>query len=259
MLLSIGLDLQSPHQLCRMVRDFNDPLISVCPESSYFTTSVNFATTSDPTCLQTCEIFGTHAYRLTIGGDNSFRVHYDLVRRERGVLNRVPIWQTEVCSTYDNSEDNQMREALDMSINIANYVGYTCIQRYYYWYAYTLNPSGESLIWGNTNGQLTLPKKYFAYKHFTVAAYGGPKLVNKYDPQDGVTYVTFGDSKVVFVNNYSSAVTVNWSNAINCVPSTFFCTTELFDWLGSRNDPIILPAESVCSCEIDLRLMMQEE
>jgi O-glycosyl hydrolase len=26
----------SPQQLCRMVRDFNDSLVSICPENSYF-------------------------------------------------------------------------------------------------------------------------------------------------------------------------------------------------------------------------------
>lgn len=26
----------TPQQLCRMVHDFNDPLVSVCPENSYF-------------------------------------------------------------------------------------------------------------------------------------------------------------------------------------------------------------------------------
>lgn len=235
-----------------MVHDFNDSLISICPENAYFTTSVSFATLSNPTCLQSCEIFGTHAYRLTIGGQNSFRVHYDLVRRQRGILRNVPIWQTEVCSTHNNPADNQMREALDMSINIVNFVGHTCIQRYYYWLSYTLNPSGESLIWGDNNNHLTLPKKYFAYKHFTLAAHGGSKVVNKYDPQNSVTYLTFGDYKAVFVNNHSAAVTANWTNAVSCLSSTFFCTTDSFDWIGSSDDEIILPAQSVCSCEIAL-------
>lgn len=238
---------QSAHQLCRMVDDFNDSLITVCPECSYFATSLNFATLSTPRCLESCEIFGTHAYSLTIA-NNTFRAYYDLVPRVRNIPNSIPIWQTEVCSTYDSAADNQMREALDMAINIANFVGHTCIQRYYYWYSYTLNPSGESLIWGQTNGRLTLPKKYFAYKHFTLAAHGGSKLVTKYDPLNGVTYLRFGDSKVVFVNNQSSAVVSNWTNAVNCWTDTFYCTTNLFDWHNSRESITILPAESVCSC-----------
>lgn len=234
-----------------MVSDFNDPLISVCPESAYFTTSVNFATISTPACLESCEIFGTHAYRLTIA-NNTFRAYYDLQQRTRSFSSSIPIWQTEVCSTYDNAADNQMREALDMSINIANFVGHTCIQRYYYWYSYTLNPSGESLIWGNANGRLTTPKKYFAYKHFTLAAYGGSKIVNKFDPVNEVTYLTFGDSKVVFINNQSSDVIANWTNAVSCLSSTFFCTTDLLDWNSARQPVTILPAQSVCSCQFDL-------
>ncbi len=183
-----------------MVDDFNDLVISVCPESSHFTISVNFATISTPQCLDSCEIFATHAYRLSLDENGLPKAHYDLTRHERPFNSSISIWQTEVCSTYDKAEDNQMNEALDLAINIANFVGYTCVQRYYYWYSYTLNPSGESLIWGTTSGHLTFPKKYFAYKHFTLAAHGGSKTVMKYDPMTGFTYLTFGNSKTVFVN-----------------------------------------------------------
>lgn len=238
---------QSPEQLCRMVYDFNDPLISVCPESAYFTTSVNFATMSTPRCLDSCKIFASHAYKLTVGGENNLKAHYDLVPRARTFPSDVSIWQTEVCSTYDNAEHNQMNEALDLATNIANFVGHTCIQRYYYWYAYTLNPSGESLIWGTINGHLQFPKKYFAYKHFTLAAYGGSKMVTKYDPMTGITYLTFGESKTVFVNILSSSVAASW---INCRSSTFLCTTNRHNWIGSGNGTI-LPAQSICSCDVN--------
>lgn len=230
-----------------MVHDFNDPLVSVCPESSYFTTSVNFATISTPRCLDSCKIFASHAYKLTVGGENSLRAHYDLVPRARTFTSDVSIWQTEVCSTYANAEHNQMSEALDLATNIVNFVGYTCIQRYYYWYAYTLNPNGESLIWGTINGHLQFPKKYFVYKHFTLAAYGGSKIVTKNDPMNGVTYLTFGESKAVFVNLSSSSVAVSW---INCWRSTFLCTTDRHNWIGSANGTI-LPAQSVCSCDVN--------
>lgn len=239
---------KSPDQLCRMVDDFNDPLVSVCPESAYFTTSVNFATLSIPRCLDSCKIFASHAYKLTIE-ENNFRAYYDLVPRDRTFPSDVPIWQTEVCSTYENAEYKQMREALDLAINIVNFVGYTCIQRYYFWYSYTLNPSGESLIWGTTSGALIFPKKYFAYKHFTLAAHGRARTVDKYDPVAGVTYLTFDRVKAVFVNTLSVDFTTEWTDGRSCRRNTFVCTTDNNDWLLSGNGSS-LPAESVCSCDL---------
>lgn len=229
-----------------MVSDFNDPLISACPENAYFPISVLFGNT--PKCLQSCKIFCTHAYTLNIVGSNRFKVYYDLISYPRTIPSDIPIWVTEVSSTFDNAADNQMRESLDMAINIVNFVGHTCIQRYYYWYSYTFNPSGESLIWGNNNSSLMFPKKYFGYKHFTRAAYGGSKIVHKYDPMNGISYLTFGDSKAVFVNNLSSTVSINWKNTVSCLSGTFCCTTDVDDWNCSGNGTV-LPDESVCSCD----------
>lgn len=229
-----------------MVSDFDDPLISACPENSYFPISVLFG--NEEKCLQSCKIFCTHAYTLNIVGNNRFKVYYDLLSYARPIPSHIPIWQTEVSSTFDNAVDNQMRECLDMAMNIVNFVGHTCIQRYYYWYSYTLHSSGESLIWGDDNGTLTFPKKYFGYKHFTHAAYGGSKIVHKYDPMNGISYLTFGDSKAVFVNNLSLTVAVNWKGAVICLPGTFCCTTEIYDWNCSENGTV-LPDESICSCD----------
>lgn len=232
-----------------MVHDFKDPLISVCPENAYYTTSLFYANSwlglLLPTCLNACEIFGTHAYALNVVKK---RAYYDLTANARLIPSSKHIWQTEVSSTYDNADTTQMREALDMAINIANFVGYTCIQRYYFWYAYTLGASGESLIWGNGDGVLTFPKKYHVYKHFTKASFGGSKRVIKYNPVKGVTYLTFENSKVVFVNILGSSVATNWAGAVICEPNTFHCTTGNDDWNNSGIGTV-LPAESVCSCD----------
>lgn len=239
-----------PQQLCRMVRDFNDSTISICPESSYFTTSLLFSNTSVPACLDTCEVFGTHAYELTIDEDSTFRAHYDLTARDRTIPSHIPIWQTEVCTTYA-VENNQMQDALDLAINIVNFVGHTCVQRYYFWLSYTLNPSGESLIWGDRNGVLTLPKKYFAYRHFTWAAFKGAQTVEKYDPITGTSFLTFGKSKAVFVNNRNSTQTANWTEDASYVCLRLICTTDLYDWnLLPKSITIDLPAKSVCSCTL---------
>lgn len=229
-----------------MVSDFDDPLISACPENAYFPISALYGNV--PKCLQSCKVFCTHAYTLNVVGNNRFKVYYDLISYPRTIPSSIPIWQTEVSSTFDNAADNQMRESLDMAIHIVNFVGHTCVQRYYYWYSYTLQPSGESLIWGNINGSLSFPKKYFGYRHFTRAAHGGSKRVNKYDPESGVSYLTFGNSKAVFVNNLSSTVAINWMETVSCVSGTFCCTTYIDDWNCSGNGTV-LPDESVCSCD----------
>jgi hypothetical protein len=75
------------------------------------------------TCLESCRVFGTHAYALHVGDDeDNLSAHYDQTQYNRKV-------QTEVSSTFGRSSERQMEEALDMSINISNFVGHTCIQR----------------------------------------------------------------------------------------------------------------------------------
>lgn len=243
-----------PQQLCRMVNDFNDSTISLCPENSYFSTSLIFATASIPACLDVCTVFCTHAYQLVLGENNNFLAHYDLTARDRIIPNHIPIWQTEVCTTSRNAVERQMQYALDLAVNIVNFVGHTCVQRYYFWLSYTLNPSGESLIWGDIDGNLTLPKSYFAYKHFTLAAASdGAKMVNKFDPITGVSYLTFGESKAVFVNNLNSTQTVDWTGGegTSYVCYGLICTTDHYDWnLSPKSATIVLPPESVCSCTV---------
>lgn len=240
-----------PQQLCRMVSEFNDATISICPESSYFTTSVIFSNSSIPACLDACEIFGTHAYELNLDEDINFRAHYDLTPRDRIIPYHIPIWQTEVSTTINAVATNQMRDALDLAINIVNFVGHTCVQRYYFWLSYTLNPSGESLIWGDDEGVLTLPKKYFAYKHFTLAAFDSANMVVKNDPIVGVSYLTFGKWKAVFVNNLNSTQAVNRTEGVSNVCFRLICTTDSDDWhLLPKSLSIVLPAESVCSCTL---------
>jgi hypothetical protein len=74
-------------------------------------------------------VFGTHAYALHVGDDeDNLSAHYDQTQYNRKVPG-IPIWQTEVSSTFGRSSERQMEEALDMSINISNFVGHTCIQR----------------------------------------------------------------------------------------------------------------------------------
>jgi len=241
-----------PQQLCRIVRDFNDSTISLCPENSYFTTTLIYANSSIPACIDTCSVVATHAYQLVLGENNNLMAHYDLTARDRIIPNHVPIWQTEVCTTSQNPVENQMQHALDLAVNIVNFVGHTCVQRYYFWLSYTLNPSGESLIWGDLDGNLTLSKTYFAYKHFTLAAFDGSKMINKLDSITGVSYLTFEESKAVFVNNLNSTQTVNWTkDDTSYVCNELICTTDLYDWnLSPDSDTVVLPPESVCSCTL---------
>ncbi|KAJ6627321.1 hypothetical protein Bhyg_16539, partial [Pseudolycoriella hygida] len=136
----------SPLQLCRIIKSYNDSLISVCPENSWI--SVTNAYYNILGCNQPCHIKATHSYALNtdLTSSNFKLAYYDLSRYYyRGTSG--PLWMTEVCSTFLDSDTNEMNEALDFATNIVNFVGATCVQRYYFYYAYTNGHSGESLIW----------------------------------------------------------------------------------------------------------------
>jgi hypothetical protein len=253
----------SPDQLCSMVNTFNDSLISICPENSYFWVSEIYSEsgkgTGRPTCADACQIFGTHGYTLNVDftSTNNFKAYYDLTAYERKTTQQKPIWQTEVSSTFDNYETEEMQEAIDLAFNIANFLGVTCIQRYYFWYSYTLGASGESLTWGQYNGSLKLPKKYYAYKHNTLASQAtpGPMKVTSCGPETSskVKCIKYGEHRAVFSNNVDSNVTVNWKGAVQCISGSLCCTTNDADW-GCDGNVVnatsILPSKSVCSCEI---------
>lgn len=215
--------------------------------SAYSNTTEN----ANVTCLEACQVFGTHAYALHLGDDeDNLSAYYDQAKYVRKVPG-MPIWQTEVSSTFPRSSERQMEEALDMSVNIANFVGHTCIQRYYLWLAYTHGSSGESLIWGSSDGSLTFPKKYYAYKHFTQAAAGGTKRVTKCGPDNlpQVSCLKFGDDNAVFVNTLAFTVPHWNSTAVSCGTGTFCCTNENNDWDCSETGAELIP-ESICSCRV---------
>ncbi|CAL8078876.1 unnamed protein product [Orchesella dallaii] len=242
----------SPEQLCRMIRDFNDPLISLCPENSYVWVSdwyKDFMVNSTD-CNLLCPIHITHAYapNLNPSSPDFPLAYYDLTEYSRETTK--PIWMTEVSSTWNHADQNQMKEALDLSTNIVNMVASTCMQRYYFWYAYTKSYSGESLIWGDDNGNLQLPKKYHAYKHFTYAStnLSAPLHVRRCDEWatvKGVMCASFGDKNAVFVNKPVGSQPFIEMKGFKC--SLLCCTTNTQDW---RCDERMnqLPEASVCSC-----------
>jgi len=257
-----------PEQLCSMVKRFDSPLVSICPENSYFWVSELYSAvgtgTNVTTCNDACEVFGTHAYALNtdVLSPNRFTAYYDLTAYQRHPQNQKPIWMMEVSSTYnyDHYFNHQMQEALDLSINIANFVGVTCIQRYYFWLSYTFGASGESLIWGNDDGTLYLPKKYFAYKHFTLASHHAaekelskPK-VSRCDPAEykDVRCTQFGSSTAVISNNLEASVKFEWKGQPSCDLQTICCTTNNEDWKCSSSEEVFdtIPPKSVCSCDI---------
>lgn len=199
-------------------------------------------------------------------------------------FSRKPIWMTEVSSTFPRipTVANQLKEGLDLAAHITNFVGTTCVQRYYFWSMYTDGDSGESLIWGNFNqsslhshsgnpiSSLYYPKTYHVYKHFTKASYGGDKSIIdcKVTRSDHRSHLAkteqlcliFHDkivnrSTTVFVNRANESMRLNETNCVTNSP--LCCTTLEFDWwcinsqgIRDKDDAsIVLPKKSVCSCQ----------
>ncbi|XP_037033740.1 uncharacterized protein LOC119072591 [Bradysia coprophila] len=237
----------SPMQLCRIIRNFNDPLISVCPENAWF--SVTTAYYNILGCVKPCGIKATHAYALNTDFTSpNFKLgYYDLVSYNyRGTTG--PMWMTEVSSTYLDSDTTQMNEALDLAINIVNFVGVTCIQRYYFWYAYTKGHSGESLIWGNEEGDLFLPKKFFVYKLFVSASNTtshGPVDVSGCEAKS-FPCIQFDKVDRVLVNKESSERTLEVNEC-----SSLCCVTESDDFICFDNTER-LPPRAVCHCALNV-------
>lgn len=276
-----------PGQLCRIIHNYNDPLISICPENSYFWVSRIYDTFNsfNPSlnCSHYCQIMATHAYALNI---EKRLAYYDLVKYpNRGTTRHI--WQTEVSSTYVDASTNEMGEALDMAENIVNFLGVTCIQRYYFWYSYTKGSSGESLIWGQDNGTtLYLPKKYFVYKLFINASNtlnNGPvkvsscelpastpisilhtdtKLPKNHSSQEedeikagnNFACIQFGNVDKVLVNKEYDSREIQDSGECR----SLCCTTETEDFICSSTEApsshTIIPPRSVCHCIVQVQV-----
>lgn len=247
----------SPLQICRIIKNYNDPLISVCPENSWF--SVTNAYYNILGCNQPCEIKATHAYALNtnLASTNFKLAYYDLVSyKYRGTSG--PLWMTEICSTYLDSDKNEMQEAVDLALNIVNFVGVTCVQRYYFYYAYTKGHSGESLIWGNAEGDLYLPKKFYVYKLFVSASntthaptevkvcdemsFGG---IQKPVSVKNMPCIQFGDVDRVLVNKETREKQLQDHEC-----TSLCCVTEDDDFLCIDTQRV--PPKSVCHCALNV-------
>lgn len=231
----------SPNQLCRLMRTYNDPLMQMCPENAWYPVSqlyrdYRFGLVD---CRSACSIISSHGYELSLNPLHNFgTVYYDLNVYSED--KQSPVWITEISSTRASSESKQMDEAIDMSISIVNFVGTTCVQRFYYWYAFTDTPSGESLIWlDQSTNQLFLPKKYFAYRHFTQASYGS---IDRVDCSVSGYYYCLQfkpNGKSIWVNSSSKEKEIG-------SPCNLCCTSADYD--SSCSETNTLPPRSICSC-----------
>lgn len=234
----------SAAQLCRLVKAYKEPYFSVCPENAYYWVSEIYRDYSfrGVDCKKTCSIIITHTYQPNLNplSPNFLSMYYDLKLYPEP---ESPVWITEVSSTRYLEDHFQMEEAMDLSESIINFVGTTCVQRFYYWLAYIqAKGSGEALIWGvkpllRHEIKLYYPKKYFAYRHFTRASFRSSSR----------TLCSTGDYKClqfdtakIFLNRQSVPIVLKQ----NC---TLCCTDYNSDWNCSENNT--LPSESVCSCQ----------
>lgn len=222
----------SPIQLCNYLLDYNDPQLRICPETAWFINLRLFMLSR--TCRRVCEIIAVHGYLVNIGKQT---VHYDTSANSHS-FNR-PIWMTEISGPFVRNGEPQMQEAIDLAISIINFVGHSCVRRYYYWLAFTTSPSGESLIWFDQNKfELVIPKKYYVYRQFSKSSYSkGPRRA-RLCAQDNFDCLRF-DNNYVFVNNKNDPVPTNHHMRL-C------CTSETYD-LECGHHSISLPPKSVCS------------
>ena len=248
-------------QLCRMISTFNDSLISLCPENSYFWITQLFVNYTDHEsgikCLDSCKVIASHAYSLNIdfSSKNFGLAAYDLGSYVNSYGNK-PIWQTEVSSTYLSPEDHELEEGLSFATNIINFLGTTCVERYYFWLAYSNGPSGESLIWGYpATGKLYFPKKYYIYNHFTNASMASLQKNSSVRIKSCITdnnsvnepvapCLHFDSTTTVFVNNAKRVVKLPDSTDCSC---SLCCTTDRVD-ISCHFRKRELPSKSVCTC-----------
>jgi len=259
-----------PSQLCRMVTNFNDPLVSLCPENSYFWMTEIYLKYKNLRrgidCLDACKTVATHAYALSSNSSSSTYglAYYDLETYPNpftGHHQHRPrsIWMTEVSSTYPHAAETQLDEGLDLATNIINFLGITCVERYYYWSAFTTTPSGESLIWENTEdgmeaSLLRFPKKYYIYNHFTNASSRiGPGAKVKSCDETGyvrppgacLTFRNPQESVTVFLNRADNVLVLD--SHLKC-PCGICCTTQESDLACNVTNRKELPPRSVCTC-----------
>lgn len=221
----------SPIQLCNYVTDYNDSQLAICPETAWFFNLRLYML--NPTCMKSCQIIAVHGYLLSL---KNMLVHYDTLRNSHKF--DKPIWMTEISGPFVKEGEPQMQEAIDLAISIVNFVGHSCVRRYYYWLAFTSFPSGESLLWSDTNGKLIFPKKYFIYRQFSKSSHSRGRRIAHLCSTPSY-YCLQIDNNYVFVNNNQEPVPTQHHLKL-C------CTTELFDYECGHHS-ISLPPKSVCS------------
>lgn len=233
----------SAAQMCRLVKNYEEPYFSVCPENAYYWVSQIYKDYKSHgiNCQEACKTLITHAYvpNLKFWTPYFGTMYYDLNVHPQP---SSPVWITEVSSTQFYEDFHQMMEALDMSESVINFVGTTCVQRFYYWLGYIqAKSSGEALIWGIKkvfHPEITLyyPKKYFAYRHFTRASFGSANR----------TLCSTSEYKCLQFNNKKVYLNRQKKPVLLGKACNLCCTDSVDDWRCFHNNT--LPTESICSC-----------
>uniref|UniRef100_T1K012 Glucosylceramidase n=1 Tax=Tetranychus urticae TaxID=32264 RepID=T1K012_TETUR len=226
------------NQLCRLAQTYDDPIISLCPENAWFSVSKIYLNYSyhGINCRRACRTVVSHGYTLSLNPLFWGSVYYDTKEYPEDV--ESPTWITEISSTRILAQYSQMTEAIDFSTSIINFVGITCVQRFYYWLAFTTFPSGESLIWYDvTRNKIVLPKKYYALRHFTMASFdnSGHRFICSTNSYLCLQFT----SKTVYVNKGYDKEQIN--NLCDLC-----CTTDDHDYRCTASN--VLPPRSICSC-----------
>lgn len=228
----------TPRQLCGLVERYNDPRLQYCTENSYFKVTRSYMSYSsrDISCKTACKTVVSHAYHLSLKPPNSFKAYYDTTPRPS--FTSSPFWITEVSSTFTDAFEHQIQEAIDLATSIINFVGFTCVQRYYFWLIYSHDFFGESLIW-LVDGNLYYPKKYYAFRYFTQAAFNSKQAL--LCSRSNYLCLRIGN-QLIFVNNKYNSTTITTTCNLCCTTKDYdhYCTDKCNQ----------LPPRSICGCAL---------
>ena len=226
------------------------------------TSTVNYITSmfSSPAVQEAVDIVGTHTY-----ADSNHNANWNALK---GAANGKQVWVTE--SANLGSTDQSMTDAanyIKWIIRGFNEGGMTAYM-FHLFYEEADNNGYSSLVAWNPLGEIILPKRYYAFKHFTNLVKKGYSLISSNSTDENGVYVggfISGDESKVIVQIFNEGNEKDFSIDVplGAISVETFLTTnndsEEFSWLGineidyyNRYFTTTLPELSLTSLVFDI-------